>query len=83
MFQDVGADATRTDVMLAILFHDIIYWPDRRDNERKSADFFLAEMPETFKANNAELVQVKHFSPFSRKNHHKTIKPNINGRLRR
>ncbi len=57
MFEDLREHSSRLDVMLAVLFHDIVYWPDRRDNEKQSADFFLAEMPEEFKKNNAELVQ--------------------------
>jgi len=50
------ADRWRLDVMLAVLFHDIIYWPTRNDNEAKSADFFVKEMSQEFRDIQTEIV---------------------------
>lgn len=46
----------RDDIFLAIVFHDIIYDPRRQDNEARSKDFFLKEMPDDFLSAHAELV---------------------------
>lgn len=57
MFEDLREHSSRIDVMLAILFHDIVYWPDRRDNEVKSAELFFDEMPDSFRESNPELME--------------------------
>lgn len=50
-------DAWRSDdVFLLAFFHDIVYDPTSKENELKSRELFLKQLPQQFKTNNQTMV---------------------------
>lgn len=56
LYQENKIDEGQSNkLILVALFHDIIYDPNRNDNEEKSADFFLSLCEEK----NADIIEIK------------------------